>query len=355
MDDLLDGIEDMIDGKENAEPFAEGEMLFADWLDVWMREYKLNSVGFSTYESYRLAIENHVVPKLGRLKLNQITPEHLQTFINSRMKNGISSACAIKMKNIINAALKQAVKNRMIPYNPTDAITPPKLRQKEIRVFSPDEQARFMDALRGHRLEALYSLALASGMRKGELLGLTWDCIDFDKQTISVKRSVSRSYDPVTRESAIRAGATKTRSGQRQIPMLSAVDPVLLAHRDRQEIEKRAAGSGYNSLNLVFCSKVGTYIETRRLNITLNKLLKKAKIEHINFHALRHTFATRALESGIPAKVVAEILGHSDVALTLNTYSHVLQSTAHEQMNKLNHVFQPEKTSRKRQERDRSR
>ena len=121
-----------------------------------------------------------------------------------------------------------------------------------------------------------------------------------------------------------------------------------MQHLNRQLAEKKAAGSAYNNQNIVFCSTVGTYIESRRINTTLNKLLDKAGIKHINFHALRHTFATRALENGIPAKVVAEILGHSDVALTLNTYSHVLQSTAHEEITKLNSIFGQDEIDRER-------
>jgi integrase len=342
-------------------PFAEGETLFSDWIARWMHEYKINSISHTTFESYRLAIDNHIAPVLGALKLNQITPDHIQNFLNTRMQEGgaksvkqksrkLSSAYTIKMKNIINASLKQAVKNRMIPYNPTDAVTPPKLVQKEIRVFTPEEQSRFMAATKGHRLEALFALALASGMRKGELLGLTWDCIDFDRNTIAVKRSVTRVIDPLTHESAVRAGETKTKTSKRLIPMLPAVIPILLAHKKRQEVECHAAGSAFNHQNIVFCSMVGTYIEPRRVNTTLIKLLDKAGIEHVSFHAFRHTFATRALENGIPAKVVAEIIGHADVALTLNTYTHVIGSTAHEQISKLNSMFSDVKNENMKEE-----
>ena len=121
--------------------------------------------------------------------------------------------------------------------------------------------------------------------------------------------------------------------------MLPSVVPILEKHALLQGEEKKEAGSAYNKQGLVFCSNIGTYIEPRRINTTLEKLIKKAGIERINFHALRHTFATRALENGIPAKVVQAMLGHADVALTLNTYTHLLKETLHEEMGKMNDIF----------------
>jgi integrase len=368
MRDLSDELNELAELGLTNKPFQEGEIKYKDWLDEWMQEYKLNSVTAATYDSYKLAIENHIKPALGNVKIIEIKPQQIQKFLNSRQqvgtrldksKGSLSSAYTIKMKNIINASLKQAVKNRMIPFNPTDAITPPRLVQKEIRILSPDEQSKLMTVIEGHRLEALFKVALATGMRKGELMGLTWDCIDFDNMSIQIKQSVSRIRDPITNVTSIQAGSTKTKAGQRQIPMMPAIVPILKKHRALQDAEKAVAGSAYNKMNLVFCSNVGTYIEPRRINMTLEKLIRKANIEHINFHALRHTFATRALENGIPAKVVQVILGHKDVSLTLNTYSHVLQSTAHEQLEKMNALFEeaatlkPEKSPKSKDEPER--
>jgi integrase len=327
---------------------GKNEILFGDWLDTWLTEYKLNSLTPSTYESYYVIIHHHLKPALGDIPITAITAEQIQKLLNEKMEKGgrvdnrgdyLSPSTVIKIKVVINASLKQAMKNKLIPFNPTEAVTPPKQVRKEIRILTVDEQKKFMSALNGHRLEALFKLALATGMRKGELMALTWDCVDFENRSIKVTKSASRIRNPHTRVTSIETGNTKTASGVRQVPILPGVLPVLKEHRRRQEMEKRIAGSAYNRTGLVFCSNIGTYIEPRRVNTTLGKLVNKAGIEHINFHALRHTFATRALETGIPAKVVQEILGHSDVALTLNRYTHVLKSTAQEQMNKMNELF----------------
>jgi len=243
------------------------------------------------------------------------------------------------MKVVINASLKQAVKNRLIQFNPTEAVTPPKKARREIRVLTPEEQDKFMNALKGHRLEAFFKLALATGMRKGELLALTWDNVDFESNTISIKKSANRVRDQETMKTSIVVGGPKSKSGYREIPMLPSVAPILSKHYMVQQKEQREAGSAYNKLGLVFCSNVGTYTEPRRINTTLEKLLKQASVEHINFHALRHTFATRALERGVPAKVVQAMLGHADVALTLNTYTHLMKETLHKEMRKMDDIF----------------
>ena len=323
-------------------------LLFKEWIDTWLKQYKANTLTPATYESYRIVIEQHLKPAFGSTPISEITTDQIQKLLNTKLEDGarmdgrdgkLATSSVIKMKIIMNASMKQAVRNRYIPFNPTEAVEAPKMIRKEIRVLTVAEQDIFMKTLKGHRLEALFKLALATGMRKGELLGLTWDCIDFENNTISISKSANRVRNQETMKTVIAVGGPKSASGYREIPMLPAVAPILNKHLILQEKEKREAGSAYNMENLVFCSNVGTYIEPTRINTTLGKLIKKAGIEHINFHALRHTFATRALENGIPAKVVQAMLGHADIALTLNTYTHLLKDTLHEQMQKMNNVF----------------
>jgi integrase len=255
-------------------------------------------------------------------------------------KSPLAPWTVIKTKNILSGALEQAIRNQIIPYNPARAAVPPKLEQKEVRVLSADEQKHFLDAVKGHRLEALYTLALATGMRRGEIMALTWDCVDWKNKQIAVKGSISRVKDPDTGITALRYSEPKTKSGKRQVPILPNMIPVLQAHKERQDAEKAEAGTAWNPQNLIFCSNVGTVIEPRRVCTTMDKITDAAELPRFTFHALRHTFATRMLEANVPAKVVQDILGHADVTLTLNTYSHVIGSTAHEQIAKINNLFQ---------------
>jgi len=330
---------------EEDEYVKTNNITFGEWLDTWMKEYKKNGVRPATYDSYHHNIETHIRPALGGMELQKIRPDHIQTLLN-KMARGtaknppLAPWTVLKVKNIISGAMEQAIRNQLIPYNPAKATVPPKLEQKDIRILSAAEQKQFMNAVKGHRLEALYLLALATGMRRGEIMALTWDCVDFKNRSILVKGSVSRVKDPDTGTTALRFAEPKTKSGRRQVPILSNMIPVLQAHKARQDTEKAEAGSAWNPKNLVFCSKVGTPIEPRRVCTTMDKITDAAGLPHFTFHALRHTFATRMLEANAPAKVVQDVLGHADVTLTLNTYSHVIGSTAHEQMSKIDGLFQ---------------
>ena len=328
------------------------ELSLGEWLDTWLRGYKKNSVRPATYTSYYENIELHIRPVIGDMVIQNIRPYHIQKLLNdmtisSKTNKPFSAWTVLKIKNILSGAFEQAVRNQIIVANLVKSAVSPKMLQKEIRILSEQEQQKFIAALKGHRLEALYMLALATGMRRGEILALIWDNVNFDTRSITVKASVSRVKDPDTKQSEIIFAEPKTKAGRRTVPILESLVPVLQAHRERQEAEKAAAGSAYNERNLVFCSNVGTVIEPRRVRQMMDRLSDKAGIEHITFHALRHTFATRMLEAEVPAKVVQDILGHSDVTLTLNTYSHVMGTTAHEQMSKIDGLFAAKKAEEK--------
>ena len=334
-----------IEDNENDDLYVKPNTLtFGEWLDTWMNEYKKNSVRPATYSSYDNNIKLHIRPALGNIEIQKMRPDHVQTLLNSltrgnTKKPALAPWTVLKVKNIISGALEQAIRNQIIPYNPAKAAIPPKLKQREIRVLSQDEQKQFIEAVKGHRLEALYILALATGMRRGELMAITWDCVDWENNQIAVKGSISRIKDPDTNITELRYSEPKTKSGRRYIPILPNMKPILLKHKDQQEEEKSQAGSAWNKRNLVFCSNVGTPLEPRRIATTMNKITDKAGLPRFTFHALRHSFATRMLEANVPAKVVQDVLGHSDVTLTLNTYSHVMGSTAHDQMSKINNLF----------------
>lgn len=323
------------------------KITFGEWLDIWLNDYKKNSVSPSTYVSYQNAIENHIKPALGKIKLRELRPEQIQRFLNTQQKSGnaktdhegLASWTVLKLKNVINGSLKQALRGGLILRNPTEAIVPPKLQQKDIRVLSVEEQEQFMQALEGHRLEAFFKLALATGMRRGELIALTWDNVDFKNRTINILHSASRQLNHETGKTEIVLTDPKTQTSRRQIPMLESVVPILKEHYEKQQIEKKFFGKGYNPNNLVFCSNVGTFLEPRRINSHFYKLIEKAGIEPINFHALRHTFATRAMENGIHPKIVQSLLGHANSNLTMDVYTHVLPSVAQQEIKKMESVF----------------
>ena len=333
-----------IDSLISEQGIMPADTLLGEWLDIWMKEYKRSSVSPATYSSYYQNIDLHIRPALGNIELQKIRPQHIQSLLNAlgkptRTQKALAPWSIIKIKNILSGAFGQAVRNQLVPFNPVRSSVSPKMEQKEIRILSPTEQDTFLDACKGHRLEALYTLALATGMRRGEILALTWDCVDFDARNIEVKRSVSRIKDPDTKTTGLVFAEPKTRAGRRTVPMLESLAPILQQHKARQDAEKANAGSAWNERNLVFCSNVGTVIEPRRVCTTMDKIADAAGLEHFTFHSLRHSFATRLLEAGVSPKVVQDILGHADVTLTLNTYSHVMGTTAHDQIAKIDRLF----------------
>jgi len=341
--ELKERIENPPDPKEE-ERKKLSELTLGDWLDTWLKEYKKNSVRATTYTNYFLAIENHIRPELGNMQLNKIRPDHIQKFLND-MSDGkvrdmpLAPWTVQKAKVVLSGAFEQAIRNQIIPFNPVKATVPPKMDQKDIRVLTEDEQRDFLNAVKGHRLEALYTLTLATGLRRGEVIALTWDNIDFDNNTLTVKGSVSRVLDIETRKTYLTLSEPKTKSGRRQVPILSSLAQVLKEHKQRQDDEIAAAGSAWQDNNLVFASNIGTYTEPRRVNMSMNKITDAAGLPRFTFHSLRHTFATRMLEANISAKIVQDVLGHADVTLTLNTYSHVIGTTAHDHMAKLDGLF----------------
>ena len=213
-------------------------MTVAEWMDTWMQDYKRNSVSPATYSSYTININEHIRPAIGSIQLQKLRPEQIQKLLNNMGKSNskrpaLASATIIKVKNILSGAMEQAIKNRIIQFNPARAVTPPKLEQKEIRILTEEEQGEFMAACKGHRLEALYLFALATGMRRGEILALTWDCVDFENQSITVKSSMSRIKDPDTGITDLRFKEPKTKSGRRKVPIVDSMVDILNAHKER--------------------------------------------------------------------------------------------------------------------------
>lgn len=324
-----------------------GTGTLGEWLDAWMKDYKFRALEPITYTQYTRIIDTIIKPAIGHKKLSSIKTPDIQKFINSLQRDGIrqdngaggySTAYIQKIRNMLHDAFDQAATNGMIVRNPVNGVEMPKQTKPQIRVLSHDEQERFIKALDGFELRPMFMLALCTGMRRGELLGLTWDCVDFRNKTITVRQSATRYKDPVTGQAVHTLKEPKTWTSYRKIPMVDNIIPILRNHMEGQRIHM--TNPKWNPNDLVFCSSKGTIIEANTVNRYLNQIIKRAELEKFSMHALRHTFATRMMEAGVPAKVVQEMLGHKDVALTLNTYTHVNLDTAHREIAKINNLIE---------------
>lgn len=327
-------------------------ILLKDWLIQWMSNYAAISVRPSTYISYEGYVHNHIIPVLGAIQLQQITPVLIQNFYNQRYesgrtdgKGGLSAKTIRNLHNMLHQAFEQAKINGMILHNPTDNAVIPKQTKREMRVLSVEEQNRLLQFIHLHRLGFAILFDLATGLRIGELCALKWSDVNFNKQTIKISRTLQRIKKSIGEKvseggnTAILEGNVKTNSGFREIPIPDNVFSMLMQHKAIQEQEKICYAGIYQDNGYIFAMPMGTCVEPHTMRDALNYLLAAAGIEHANFHALRHTFATRAIEKGVNVKTLSDILGHSQVQITMDLYCHTSLDLMRDSMNKLAELF----------------
>jgi len=308
----------------------------AEWLKTWLKDFASVALRPSTYISYEGYIFNHINPIMGGVLLKELSTERLQVFYNEKFKDGrvdgkggLSPKTLRNMHNMIHKALDQACKNNLISKNVSENTVLPKREKKEMRVLSRTEQQALMQHIGIERLGFAILLDLSTGMRIGELCGLQWQDIDFDQKVLFVKRTLQRVKTSIveiengaTSKTIIMEGKVKTDNSYREVPIQAKIFEKLMVYKKRQLQEKDLASSAYSDNNYVFSSPVGGVIEPSTMRDMFNRLIKLAGISHTNFHALRHSFATRAIESGVPIKAVSDILGHATVQLTMDLYCH---------------------------------
>lgn len=299
--------------------FDGGSLRLFEYLERWLADSVRDTVRATTYENYSYLVRTYIVPSLGRVKLKALTPAHVQRFYREKLDSGLAPRTVQYLHTLLRKALKQAVKWGMVPRNVTDAVDAPRPAKKETKYFSFDQAKAFLKVASEDRFWALYVLALSTGLRRGELLGLRWEDLDLEREVLRVRRSLTpdaKSYNQ-----------PKSVKGRRSVRLtLGAVEAMKL-HKINQDREKTCLGSLWQEQGLVFPSSKGTpFNPSNLLNRSFKPLLRRAGLPMIRFHDLRHTFATLMFSNGEHPKIVQEILGHAQITLTLDTYSHVLPS-----------------------------
>jgi integrase len=304
----------------------------ATFLDRWLRDSAASTVRPSTLVSYRSLVAIHIKPGLGAICLSRIGPADIQRLINDRTASGLSPRRVQYIHAVLRRALGQALRWGLVTRNVATLVDPPRVRRAEVQPLTTGEARELLEAARGDRLEAIYTVALALGMRQGEILGLRWDDVDLDAGKIRVRNSLQRlgpGWELVEPKSA---------RSRRTMAMPAIVTAALRAHRIRQLEERVWAGSRWQEHGFVFTSTIGTPLNGSNVTHRFQLLLESAGLPRQRFHDLRHASATLLLAQGVSARVVMEILGHSQIALTMNTYSHVapeLQRDAADRMDSI--------------------
>src|SRR5829696_6582987 len=292
--------------------FNAGALTVEEYMDRWLNDVK-DTVRQSTHERYEYAINPHIKPALGRIKLKDLTPAQVRWFYRERLDSGLAPATIHKLHVVLHKALNAAVADGLIPRNAATGVKLPRITREEINPLDPDEARRFIEAACGDRLEALYILALNTGMRQGELLALKWDDVDLERGVLRVRRTLTRE------DKAFVLGESKTKKSRRTIRLTTSALEALRAHLSRQFEEIERMGSLYQPGGLVFATTTGTIINPSNLrNRSFKPLLKRTKLRPIRFHDLRHTCATLLLSKDVNPKIVSEMLGHASVSITLD-------------------------------------
>ncbi|ACX51572.1 integrase family protein [Ammonifex degensii KC4] len=305
---------------------APARLTLGEWLATWLETYKKGKLRPTTLANYETVIRAYILPSLGSVPLRSVTPASLQALYNSLSARGLSARTVRLVHVVLNACLKQAVKNGLLVRNPAEATEPPKLKRRvPVRPLAREEVEAFLKAARGERLYPAFALALKTGLRRGEVLGLKWEDVDLERGVLRVRRSLVEAKDPETGKVRLVFQEPKTEKSRRTVPLTRDVVALLKSHKARQNEEKLYFGEAYEDNGLVFCTELGKPIWPRNFLRAFHSVLKKAGLERHRFHALRHTFATLLLASGEELKNVQELLGHERISTTADVYAEVLE------------------------------
>lgn len=306
-------------------PLAVKKWTVEAYAQHWLEDVVAGRLRPSTLSSYRGTLRLHIVPTLGRLPLRRVTPAHVRKLLSEKLAGGMSVRSVQIVHAILRAMLAEAMRDELVERNVAAIVKGPSREQAEVKPWTVEEVSTFLRAAGDDRLYALFALGVAVGMRRGELLGLRWIDVDFDRSIVHVRQAIQR----VCGEGLI-VGPPKSPRSRRDVPVPAYAMRALKEHRSRQAEEKLALGEYWVDSGLVFTSTVGTAIEPRNLTRVLDELVRAAGVRRVRFHDLRHTCASMLLAQGVPARVVMDVLGHSQFSITMDLYSHVMPSALRE-------------------------
>lgn len=291
------------------------------FLDLWLSDVAKPSVRHWTFKGYEVHVRLHLKPGLGRLPLDRLEPVHVQRLMNEKLKSGLSPKSIRYIRGTLRTALNHAVRWGYISRNPAAMVDGPRVEEYESHPFTLEEAREFLNAIRGDRLQALYSVALTLGLRQGEALGLRWQDIDLDQGVLHVTKQLQRI------DGEFQLLEPKTKKSRRTIGLPAIAVRELRDHRDRQQRERERSRADWNHRDLVFTRGDGEPLDGTVVTHQFHRLLDRAGLPQRRFHDLRHSCATLLQAQEVAPRVAMEILGHSNIAQTMNLYTKVLSAS----------------------------
>lgn len=325
--------------------FIPSKLTFADFVERWLRDYAETNLAPKTLFRYKQILESRILPAMGHIKIEQIKPNHLLAFYKNLQEDGIradgkpgglSEKTISQHHRIISSILQDAVQWQVIPFNPASRVKPPKVTKKQAAYYDEEQTAVLLEAVSNEPLkyQVIINLAIATGLRRGELMGLEWKDINFNKQTLEVRQA--SQYVPgkgtFTKE-------PKNETSKRLIAIPASIVALLNKYKASQNEERLAAGDKWKGSDKFFTTWNGEPMHPDTISKWFPKFLKRHGLPPIPFHGLRHTSATLLIAQGTPLKNVSSRLGHANISTTGDIYAHALKSADREAADKLDNIF----------------
>jgi integrase len=310
-----------------------GQRKLGEFLMNWLENVHKENLRVSTYVKYR-KLAKYIVDELGEVWLQKLTPEQVQQFYAKKRKDGLSSKTVHEIHGLLHLALKHALRWSYVSRNVCDLLDSPRVVSRKGTPLTVEQAKALVESLKGHRLELVVMTAIVTGMRRGEILALRWADVDFERRVLVVLHTVDYIYpfgyvetDP------------KTKTGKRLIDLPEFYIALLKKHKVKQERQRRKIGEKWENRDLVFADMTGGFMSPSHLDDDFGKLVKDAGLPHLPFHDLRHSAATILISMGIHPKVIQELLGHSDISITLGIYGHLFPTMGQGVAEKWDGVF----------------
>lgn len=310
------------------------KMSVGEWLEIWITEY-LSHVKPLTEQTYSEQVKRHIKPALGAAKLESLDGHMIQHFYNALSKKGLSPKTIKNIHGVLHSALEQAIKNGYISTNPSEACKLPRIIKPEIKPLEPNEITALLREAKHDTYNNIFIVALFTGMRQGELLGLTWDCIDFKNKTISIKKQLQSKDGRYFLETP--------KNGKGRLIFPAPIVMEALYHEQTQQNQRKLeAGMLWNNTeDLVFTDALGKNLVRRTVVKHFKAVIQRAGIEsNARFHDLRHSFAVTSLSAGDDIKTVQANLGHATAQFTLDVYGHVTQKMREDSANRMQRFYE---------------
>jgi len=316
-----------------------------EYLQLWLDGYVKTNCSPRTLDGYQSIVNRHLTPNLGRIPLTQIHPQQIQQYYSRALaegrtdgKGGLSARTVLHIHRVLFEALNYAVRQGFLIRNAAELVDPPKAIKLKMKTLTPQEVARLFNAARDTAYYPIIYTALTTGLRQAELLGLRWRDLDLDLSSLSVSQVLYK------RKGVCQFKEPKSEHSRRRLDLSPSLALFLRMYRSQKERERLYLGKPLTDYDCVFSNIDGTPMDPGTLTHNFAKIARRAGLSGVRFHDLRHTFASLMLLAGVHPKIVSEMLGHSGVALTLDTYSHVIGGLQEAAMRRLDDVLQPQLT-----------